>query len=170
MDSCGIMKNSTPISATIPTSVEVWLPPPKLVKSEVDQTTAGPNIMNGTIRPTGEPFTSHEWVLEPAQEGESELVPITIEAVSVRLVELVPLEVQSHAEIPFPGLPVWHAEVVADNGASVNGGISPTLLPVPLPNGDVTVTSARWSKYSTYLTTNPEISIVRSSFCGGDGR
>ena len=64
---------------------------------------------------TGEPFISHEGVLEPAQEGKSELVPINSK---FWVVELVPLEVQSHAEIPFPGWPVWHAEVVARNGAS----------------------------------------------------
>src|SRR5271157_5387592 len=71
---------------------------------------------------TGETFISHEWLLDPAQKAQSELVPIkSPRKVSDLLVELVPLEVQSHAEIPLPAWSVWHAEVVADNGASAKG-------------------------------------------------
>ena len=64
----------------------------------------------------------------------------------VSLVEPIPREVHSHAEIPFPGLLVWHTEVVADNGAGGYGGVSMV------------------SKQSTYLTTKPQLSRVYIPF------
>ena len=87
MDSCGQMKNSTPTSATSPKLVEVLLPPPKISVGNHDCPDDGRAKHQERHDPApGEPFTSHEGVLEPAQEGESKLVPIDLDVRTKSLV------------------------------------------------------------------------------------